>query len=564
MVVLVVYGRTCTFGFLVWDDPKHVVDNELVNPPSAESLAKIWQEPYWGLYVPISYTVFAAEATVARRTVPGEIETRPNPAVFHAVSLLLHAACVLLVFVLLRRLCGHDAAAFAGALLFGLHPMQVESVAWISETRGLLCAFFSLLAILGFLRFVGYDAQGEQEKEHAKTSAISWLGYGLATAAFVAACLCKPAAVAVPAVVGVLAVGWLRHRPLKVFWLLTPWLLVALCVVVLTKTQQPDSVVWAVAPYWARPVLAADALAFYAYKLATPILLVPDYGRSPSAVMGHWTFYATWALPVVLLGSFCVFRSRRVWLVAAGVAVCWLLPVLGLVPFDYQRYSTVADRYVYLAMLGPAFALAWYLSKPRPRAILTTTVILFCVLAGLTVNQISHWRDDISLLDHNLAVNRGSVMGNHNRGYLYSREKQYRAAAQHFSRALATDPKHGESHLNMGWALASMGYVEDAKGHLSEALRLMPDEPLVHFNIAGVALFCDDDPQLAAKYFKNAVALDPGFVRAHLNLAQARLRQGRVDDAVASWQSALQLVHPKSKAAEDIRRAMKEAREGTE
>ncbi|MEK6216745.1 MAG: hypothetical protein N2B03_05945, partial [Boseongicola sp.] len=186
LVVLLVYGRVCSFGFIVWDDPGPVIDNRLVNPPSAGALLEIWQQPYFGLYVPISYTMFAAEATIARQTVPGVDGDRANPTVFHLGSLLLHTACVLLVFVLLRRLCGNAAAAFAGSLLFALHPLQVEAVAWISETRGLLCAFFSLLAILGYFRCVGYEV-GDQKLPADTKTRLQYVSYhALATLAFVA------------------------------------------------------------------------------------------------------------------------------------------------------------------------------------------------------------------------------------------------------------------------------------------------------------------------------------------------------------------------------------------
>ena len=159
VVVAAVYGQVAGFKFLNWDDRQQVVDNPLVNPPSWQGIAAAWRRPYWGLYVPLSYTWFALEAVVARRVAQPDATGGLSPAVFHLGNLFLHLGCTLLTLAILRRLlklgmaapaAGNDAAAArhldvaacAGALLFAVHPLQVESVAWISEGRGLLCACF--------------------------------------------------------------------------------------------------------------------------------------------------------------------------------------------------------------------------------------------------------------------------------------------------------------------------------------------------------------------------------------------------------------------------------------
>jgi len=190
-------------------------------------------------------------------------------------------------------------------------------------------------------------------------------------------------------------------------------------------------------------------------------------------------------------------------------------------------------------------------------------VAVLCVLAGLTVNHVSHWRNDDSLLDHTLAVNPTSVMGNNNRGFILSEQNKpdkYREAVVFFQMALKTDPMHGESHLNLGWALASIGDIGRAKEELEKARILMPGEPWAHFNLGCVALFVENDAEEAARYFENAVALDPEFLKAHVNLAQAQMKLERFDDAQSSWQTALSLAHPDSREARDIRRSMEAAR----
>ena len=210
LAMLAVFGQVSGHAFLMWDDEQHLRDlgyNPRLNPVTWRGVGRFWIRPYFGLYVPVSYTFFAAEALIARQP-PDEDGCTLNPAVFHLGNLVLHIGCVLLVFAILRRLFRHDGAACAGAMLFGLHPVQVESVAWISETRGVLCALFSLLAIWQYLRYddafhcrrrlqsaIAGDDNSPATGEGSRATGVA--SYMVATVAFTLALLSKPAAVAV-------------------------------------------------------------------------------------------------------------------------------------------------------------------------------------------------------------------------------------------------------------------------------------------------------------------------------------------------------------------------------
>ncbi|KKK60119.1 hypothetical protein LCGC14_3027550, partial [marine sediment metagenome] len=196
-----------------------------------------------------------------------------NPIVFHTGSLLLHVACVLLVFVILRKLFKHDKAACAGTLLFGLHPVQVESVVWISETRGLLCAMFSLLAVWQYLNHTARDRPSENKFADGTSSRPAIIPYCVATACFAAALLCKPAAVAVPLIVVALDWGLLRRPWRRVVLAVTPWLVLAAGWVVLTKQLQPDKLL---AEVEGRPLVARAVDAALASK-AEPVIVVTGY-----------------------------------------------------------------------------------------------------------------------------------------------------------------------------------------------------------------------------------------------------------------------------------------------
>ena len=147
--IIITFGRIISFEFLDWDDPVNITKNPLLHPPSLGKTLAFWIIPYAGLYIPVTYSFWSVEALLASGSAAADPLT---PSVFHAGSLLLHLGCTLALFELLRLLVKNVAAACAGALLFAVHPLQVESVAWITETKGLLSAFFSFVALWVYLQ----------------------------------------------------------------------------------------------------------------------------------------------------------------------------------------------------------------------------------------------------------------------------------------------------------------------------------------------------------------------------------------------------------------------------
>ena len=408
-VSLAVYGRVCGHSFLTWDDPQNVVGNRRVDPPTWRGVAESWRRPYWGLYIPVAYTFFAAEAVIAQRQGADGKAASLNPAVFHAGSLLLHVACVLLVYAILRRLLrpqGEESAAARSLGLarpggrrlcrrvwFSLHPMQVESVAWISETRGLLCATFSLLAVWQRLRQV--EASGK--------SAVA--RHLLATLWFALALLSKPAAVVVPLLAAALEIGLLRRKAGRTLSSLAPWLAMAAGVALATQMASAGRAL-------ARRGAALGETAggrqgdlllhdedSRAWRLST------DYGYTPQWMVQQPWFPLASLAPLLLLGVAALGKDRRVGLTCAAVFALWLVPVLGFVPFDFQRISTVADRYVYLALLGPALALAWIVKRHwGPWAVAASGAVL-ALYAVLGAMQVSYWHNTGALFAHVLEVN---------------------------------------------------------------------------------------------------------------------------------------------------------------
>ena len=164
IVTILVFGRIATNDFTYWDDAGTIHHNPRLNPPTAQKVLWYWGHSELGLYIPVTYSVWGILAAAARLDAPDEFDIALNPWLFHAASLIVHLGSVLLVFQILRRVIGRDGPSFVGALLFAIHPLQTETVAWASGLKDLLCGFFALLAIWEYMKFA--DESSERRRLH--------------------------------------------------------------------------------------------------------------------------------------------------------------------------------------------------------------------------------------------------------------------------------------------------------------------------------------------------------------------------------------------------------------
>ncbi len=533
---LFVYGRILRHEYLEWDDTTHLRDNVHLRPDSLASAAYFWREPYFGLYIPLTYTVFTVEANLAHRAGLMRPDGQPAPVVYHACSLALHVACVLAVYVLLLELVGHRAAACGGALLFALHPLQVESVAWISETKGLLCGLFSMLSLRQYIRF----ARG------GKT-----LQYALATVALMLALVSKPAAVAVPLMA--LALDWqILRRPMReIVPALAPWLLLAGIFLVIARTQQTGEMIEQPAPYGSRPFVAADALAFYTAKLFFPLDLTFDYGRTPQRVIADRSVYWTWILPAVACAV--IFRRgiRGPGPAAACLFIAGLTPVLGLIPFGYQAISTVADRYVYLAMLGPALGTTSLLAvRPTVPAFgVAATALLGC--AGVSFQQASYWRNDETLCRRGIDKNPQSSTAHTNLARYLEAHGDADGAIKHYRAAIDVNPREAIAYNNLGNLFVARGDLAGAISNFDAALHANPGYAAPYYN-QGLLAQRRGDPQTAYRLFDAAVQRKPDYLDALLGLALSSRELGRVEESIRCYRRALALKPDWPVAANDL------------
>jgi tetratricopeptide (TPR) repeat protein len=459
-----VYFRTLGFNFVGWDDDIHIYANPQLSGP----LSSFWAGPYKALYIPLSYMALAALASLSHLIFPAfadsDVSTSLNPLVFHTANFALHLINTLLVLLILRRCCKNGLAAALGALFFSLHPLQVESVAWCSELRGLLSSFFSLIAILVYIRSFG---AGETDDAKARFPIVRFLWIAFFTTL---ALLSKPSAAALP--IALCALGWAYSgRSLKrVAGETLPLLLLVLPIFIITHSSQnvdPSELV----PIFKRPFIAGDALAFYVFKTLIPIHLGVDYARYPSWALSHWWGYCTWILPAALFGVAWTLRYRsKIPLLSFFIFVGFLSPVLGFVPFLYQDGSTVADRYVYLALLGPAFLIAGLLVGLKKQSYHIAAFLIMIALGGLSFTQTRVWKNNDVFWDSCLAFNPNSGGCNNNKGLKLALSGRVKDALPYIEKSR----RNRISLYNLGTIYYALGDYENSAKNFSELVKITP------------------------------------------------------------------------------------------
>lgn len=440
-LTIAIYGLTVKFGFLSWDDDVNITGNTMV---TGAHFASIWSGFYYGMYIPMSLSAWAALAGLT---------ASPSPILFHLANMTLHLLNTVLVYVLLARLMpskrgGLFNPAFLGAILFCCHPLQVETVAWASGLRDLLSATFGLLALLVYMR-----------SKSAGKLAVAFL-------LFVFALLSKPSALALAPAALLIGVWqnpaqW-KHTALR----LSPWFLAAILVPILTAQAQKNLGGEAGVALWFRPLIATDALGFYVQKLILPVHLAVDYGRTPIRVMSERLWIPTLFTMVATLPIW--FTRYRVYF---GLFVILLLPVLGLVPFAYQYTSTVADHYVYLAMFGAAGLLASFVENARSRVPAVIVLAAMIVFAAAARTRTAVWSEDHVFYSDMLETNPNSFQANIGLGDEARRVGQFMPASEFYLRALKIAPASGLAQLGLAFSLTQSGHNEEAVRFLEPLLK---------------------------------------------------------------------------------------------
>jgi tetratricopeptide (TPR) repeat protein len=519
---------------VAFDDDFQVYANPFLNPPTLQSVARLWAHAYQQLYIPLAYTILAVVARFAG--VPAHVDTSigasisVDPTFFHVVGVALHFANAWLCFSLVRRLTGRSRAALICSLVFALHPLQVESVAWISELRGLTSAGFALLALNAFVR-------SRQETAQARSYKLLVASMLLAAAAM----LCKPSAAVLPLIALLLdrvvfQTGWRKAlmTSLVGFAVVLPFVLI---------THAIQSIpVAAHSNWWQRPFIVGDSLAFYVFKTFVPTNLCVDYGRTPAWLMSHAWSYLTWIVPAVLV--WIAYRRRRrrpnTWL-GALLFLAFLLPTLGVVPFAYQAYSTVADRYAYLALIGVGLMISDALEELKRRtAALRVAAVLFLVLAILSFRQGRHWSTSSAFLRHTVDVNPTAGFAFNNLGDIELANGDLTAALADYKACVEREPTRTKAYINLAEVYTALNQPAEAERAVAQAMA-MPDITADDLSNLGIVLMKMNRPDRALEALSRAVQLGPRSPTYLFNQANALAAVGQFDQAEAVFRRCIEV-----------------------
>lgn len=528
-------------GDFLWDDDQYVVHNTTLR--DGEGLVRIWTEPRTlPQFYPLVFTSFWVEYQLCGLA----------PAGYHLVNVLLHGVNGILLWRLVRRL--ELPQPWLIAAVFVLHPVHVESVAWISERKNVLSGCFYLASALAYGRFAQSGSRG-------------W--YALAFVLFVGALLGKTVTATLPA--AVLLLLWRQRGRLSVrdVAALVPFFLVGIGFGLLTAWLEKTRV-GAEGPDWSftlveRCLIAGRALWFYAAKLAWPAELSFIYPRwqIDATQLSPWLYLLTAAaVPII---AWC---GRRRWgrgpLVACLYFGGTLFPALGFFDVYPMRFSFVADHFVYLASiglltLGVASVAAGVRRLPTRRLGIAMAPAALLVLGMLTFSQAFVYHDLETLWSDTLAKNPDAWIAHHQLGMLLYDRDDLGAARKHFREAVRLKPTEASAEFNLGRTELALGNVAEAIDHLRVAVQRKPDFGPAHDRLAQ-ALLAAGKPAEAVVEFEAAVQAEPNDAGIAYNFALALTQLGRREEAQVQARRALQLRPHDARMRELFDRLVEDAR----
>src|SRR5213593_3440832 len=510
--------------FVNWDDKDNFLDNHHYRGLGWTHLRWMWTT-HLGHYIPLTWMTFGLDYLLWGM----------NPVGYHLTSLLLHVTNAVVFFFVVRWLLtralpspsehGYALAVAAGfaALVFAIHPLRVESVAWVTERRDVLSGLFYLLTILMYLRACARRARGR-----------GW--YWLSVAVFGCALLSKSMVVSLPVVLLILdvyplrrlggALAWWSEPARRIYGEKIPFVLLAaaasaIAVIAQSSIHAAASLAQLSVP--GRLAVAAYGLSFYLWNTVAPVNLSPLYELRPPVNPGTMPFILSYGLVLAITAIILALRRRVPGLPAVWLAyIVVLLPVLGIFQSGQQ---IAADRYTYLAGLGWAIlagaGLLFSLGRSKTGTLTTSPIagVAMCLVVGLGVltwDQVKVWHDSEKLWTHVLAMDPQSSIAENNLGVARAGERKLAEAVEHYQRALQIRPEHAGAHYNLGNALARQGKLTEAIEHYQQAVHIKPDHADAHNNL-GNALARLGKLTEAIEHYQQAVDLKPDSAEAHNN-----------------------------------------------
>lgn len=531
-VTAVVHQPALTAQSTNFDDGQYFLENRLVQNPGWGSVATFFGEvlepsTVGGYYQPLAMTSLMIDWALGGRP--------ENLRRFHVTSLTLHVVNVALVIWLLYLLFGNASAAAIVGLLFGVHPLSVEPIPWVSERKTLLAALFVLGALLAYVSYV--------RRGH-------WTAYGVAVVLFVLALLSKPTSTPLPVLLILLDVWPLRRVSWRALADKGPFFVLAGVSAVITFVSQAETAAVALPqerPWYTIPLTLTHNIVFYPLKMVWPSALTAHYAFPEPLLAAPLVWVGLVGTAVLLAGLAVSLRWTR------APAVGWLFffvaifPTMGVIGFTNVIAS---DKYAYLPVVGLLMVLCRLLKEWWERPVLwrrvtaqrTAVIIAAIGLAGAaawrTRAYYAVWQDTETLYRHMLSYAPNAHSVHDYLGVQLFQRGEVDEAIRHFKAAVDAFPRNFSAHNNLGTARAAQGDVAGAIRHFQRAIEVAPEFPNAYSNL-GRALDMLNQPEQAIELYRLALARDPYHVDAHKGLAVVYARRGEFAEAETHFRDAI-------------------------
>jgi protein O-mannosyl-transferase len=546
VTVAVVFGQTVNHDFVNFDDQDYVYENpHVVRGLTSEGVAWALTTAHASNWHPLTWLSHELDCQLYGLQAGGH----------HATNVLLHAANAILLFLLLWRMTGDFWPAAFVATVFAVHPLRVESVAWLAERKDVLSGFFFMLTLAAYLNYVRRP--------------FSLGRYSTVLVVFVMGLMAKPMLVTVPFVLllldywplGRLARPGSENRGFSVSWRVIvekiPLLLLTVASCAITAWAQADAIMpWDRLPLASRLANAVVSYISYLGQLFWPVDLAVFYPHPGGGLPGSKVVVSL----ILLLGlSLAALVCRRRvpcltvgWLWYLGM----LVPVIGLVQAGSHAH---ADRYTYLPQIGLLIALAWgvtLVARSWPssaRVFAVASSLAVAVLMGCAYHQTTFWLNSQTLWERALDCTSCNAVAHTNLGAVLTNLNQYDKAVSHLRQALDIEPSCLDAHVDLGEVLAKMNQFDAARVQYREAIRIAPNCVEARYNLA-LAWARQGRLDEAIPEYEATLRIDSGCAEAHANLGVALQLRGRIEEAMMHFERAFELAtrQNKKQLAEDL------------
>jgi tetratricopeptide (TPR) repeat protein len=517
-------------GFTNCDDDKMVTNNPRITSLARDNVTSFFTEPHEYLYHPLVLLSYAVEYHF--------FKLRPLP--YHATNILIHLCNTVLVFLLIYLLCRTIPVAFIAALLFALHPLRVESVAWITERKDVLSACFYFGSLVGYLAYRG----GGGRK----------LFYGLSFASYLLSLLSKPMAVTLPFVLVLFDLFQGRKIDRKSLFEKAPFFIIAfvfagIALLVHYPAGGKDTQLEPFAAYH-RPFIGTYGIVFYLTKTIAPVNLSSLY-EFPAYLLAAPGIHLIPAFLIVLVLTALIVYSRKYTNKAVFGALFFLitiLPVLQILPIGGK--STPADRFTYIPAIGLCYISAEFLywlyrekfrASRAGRSLLTAAAAAVCiVLATLTWQRCQVWKSSVSLWNNVLKQYPDNIVGYINRADGHRDTGDLDSSIADYSEAIKRHPSYYLPYNNRAGVYMAKGDLKSALADYNTAIGLAPNAPFLYYNRGNVYASARDIDQAIADYSR-AIELNPRYAEAYHNRGSAYSNQGEIHRSIADYTRAIAL-----------------------